>query len=680
MEKYVDETRGKKLAKPKHPSKHWAEIGNGVKSQTLLPNVYSTPASNIIYCDCPGFHDTRTEEDRLNITIATQLMVNSAKSIKGIVVVIDPNALEYNAVNMRSLSLTLSQLLQGKVNPNSILFVFNKKGSSKKTLNQILHNVGEVTESEESKLKQLTTSSQGGTEIENVRQVVSLLKSITPENALVIDIFDNFKSKSELEQLLQRIVATPKEGFNFSGYDTTRIEFEKQLAEIVREMTSKLIEFVQTNEGIHTNTELLSSCQSRINAYQKPLQRFEAAVLANTDNRNKEVKKLEEQVANHKNKIKELELEKQKTQDKITTLATQKGSLDTDEEVLYWQDSNGRTYTPSLTKSYTKGGTRFLGMTWGGTTVEPGPRGQVKWFQYRGAPFSRVARSIGKGKFEKEVINKENGYYEGKLVPDWEAESYDRIEDEDGLPIYTCHATVSIYIKKKDTPEHKKQIQQFELEIKEEQERINKYDQAMQQSYQACGSIQKTIEFHKIDAEKQKAEIANRMKEVKEQIERAEREKKDLESTNKLLIQKLNETKAYLVNQQSLINAISSLISQGICKESSLFTSFKEHYKLYQMLQQGLLLEANFPRELECPFTLDMFNDPVMIIKCGHTFSSAPLLEHLEKQKFCPTCKKSVAFEDIVPNITVREQVEAFRTKKAAEAKKKLEEAKNAKK
>lgn len=82
--------------------------------------------------------------------------------------------------------------------------------------------------------------------------------------------------------------------------------------------------------------------------------------------------------------------------------------------------------------------------------------------------------------------------------------------------------------------------------------------------------------------------------------------------------------------------------------------------------------EADFPRHLECPITLGIFHDP-MITKCGHTFSSAALFKHIEKQKFCPTCKKSVAFEDIVPNIAIREQVEAFRSKKAAAAKKKLE-------
>jgi hypothetical protein len=62
-----------------------------------------------------------------------------------------------------------------------------------------------------------------------------------------------------------------------------------------------------------------------------------------------------------------------------------------------------------------------------------------------------------------------------------------------------------------------------------------------------------------------------------------------------------------------------------------------------------------------------------VVTNCGHTFSSAALLEHLAKQKFCPSCKKSVSAENLIPNITVREQVEAFRSKKAAATKKKLE-------
>jgi len=159
--------------------------------------VYTTPHSKVIYCDCPGFHDTRTQADRLNINIATQLMVNAAKSIKGIIVVIDKKDLETNAVNMRGISLTLSQLLQGKVNPHSILFVFNNKGSDTRTKTEhLLKKVEMVKKSEEGKLQKLTTTSQGGAEAENVIQVVSLLQLITPENALLIDVFDNFESKN----------------------------------------------------------------------------------------------------------------------------------------------------------------------------------------------------------------------------------------------------------------------------------------------------------------------------------------------------------------------------------------------------------------------------------------------------------------------------------------------------
>lgn len=646
------------FAEPEDGSKHWAKIGNGIESQTLLPSVYTTPHSKVIYCDCPGFHDTRTEEDRLNITIAIQLMVNAAKSIKGIIVIIDPNDIKSNAISIRNISLMLSQLLQGKVNPNSILFVFNNKDANKKPkIEQLLNKIETLTKSEESKLEKLIKSIQGGKETENTRQVVGILRSISPENTLLIDIGDDFESKVQTENRLQKIVPTPKESFNFSAYDETRAEFDKQLAKILRNVTSKLIEFVETSKKINTNTELITSCESRITTYQNHLQQLEMAVLADANSTEKIVKEMEKKMRIHENKLKELEMEKQKSQQQMTTLTAQKMNLDTEgeEEILFWEDS-----CTSQVTSYDDGPEGGWWIFY--TAYAFRCTHENKYLQYKGLPFSTLSRSIKKGEFKKEVINKDQGIYEGTFTG-----------NEYGA---TGEATVSIYGKKKNKPPHKERMQEIELEIQKIQESINKYEQAMQELFQTIASTQQMIENYKNDAEKQKVKKTNSIKKAKEEIERAKREKKDLEFNNKLLGDQLGEAKAYIEDQKHLIDAISSFISQGICKESSLFTSFKEHYRLYQELKKGLLLENDIPEYLECPITSDIFHDPVMFNKCGHTFSSALLLKHLENKKSCPTCRESVSFEDIVPNITVRKQVEEFREKKLASAKKKLEEIK----
>lgn len=635
MKTTYNEDIGEHFAEPEDESTHWAKIGNGSESQTLLPNVYTTPHSKVTYCDCPGFHDTRTEEDRLNITIATQLMVNTAKSIKGIMVVIDPNDLKSNAVNMRDISLTLSQLLQGKGNPNSILFVFNNKGSDTRIkTEQILKKVELVRKSEESKLEKLRASSKKGEEAENVQQMVSLLQLITPENAFLIDIFDNFESKNQIEKLLQNIVATPKEGFNFSAYDDTRVQFDKQLTKIVGDITTKLIEFVQTSEDIQINKELIPSCTSRISSYQEQLKQLEAAVPTNIEEKKKV---LEEEIRKYKNRTQGLEIEKQKIQDKIKTLTKEKKSLDTDEEVLHWKEHGKVT-------GWMHGG--FIECSY--------------W--YEGIPFSRV--NVVKPGFDtgdyfsNEMIDKDNGIYRLKHI-------------KAHIP-----AIVTIYVKKKDVPSNKERIKQIVEEIQELQERDEKHNHQIQEFYQSCESIKKIIGFYDSDLEKQKAEKAYKINELKQQIARAEREKKDLESENEQLTKKLEVAREYIANKESLLKPISSLIAQGICKGSGLFKSFQEHYKLYQDLQKGLAPEAHVPRKLECPITLGIFHDPIMTT-CGHTFSSAALLEHLAKQKFCPTCKNALVAEDLRPNITVREQIEAFRSKKAADAKKKLEALKN---
>ncbi|TKY68724.1 E3 ubiquitin-protein ligase CHIP [Spatholobus suberectus] len=74
--------------------------------------------------------------------------------------------------------------------------------------------------------------------------------------------------------------------------------------------------------------------------------------------------------------------------------------------------------------------------------------------------------------------------------------------------------------------------------------------------------------------------------------------------------------------------------------------------------------EADTPTEVPdylcCRITLDIFHDPV-ITPCGLTYERAVILEHLEKVgKFDPITREPLDPSQLVPNLAIKEAVEAF--------------------
>ncbi|OJW69346.1 MAG: hypothetical protein BGO68_02785 [Candidatus Amoebophilus sp. 36-38] len=50
--------------------------------------------------------------------------------------------------------------------------------------------------------------------------------------------------------------------------------------------------------------------------------------------------------------------------------------------------------------------------------------------------------------------------------------------------------------------------------------------------------------------------------------------------------------------------------------------------------------------------------EDAVIIPCGHTFSQRELLDWLKREKSCPTCRKSVTEDEVIPNLILREIIE----------------------
>lgn len=47
--------------------------------------------------------------------------------------------------------------------------------------------------------------------------------------------------------------------------------------------------------------------------------------------------------------------------------------------------------------------------------------------------------------------------------------------------------------------------------------------------------------------------------------------------------------------------------------------------------------------ELNCPITLELFEDPITTPQCGHTFSRMALYQHLQNSNYCPVCRTDIS-------------------------------------
>mmetsp|Transcript_16251 Transcript_16251/g.24482 ORF Transcript_16251/g.24482 Transcript_16251/m.24482 type:complete len:567 (-) Transcript_16251:142-1842(-) len=69
------------------------EIGHGFQSQTSFPESCSDPTVNLTYCDCPGFMDNRGVVFDITNMYALTRMAQKARSVKGVVIIINYHAL-----------------------------------------------------------------------------------------------------------------------------------------------------------------------------------------------------------------------------------------------------------------------------------------------------------------------------------------------------------------------------------------------------------------------------------------------------------------------------------------------------------------------------------------------------------------------------------------------------------
>jgi ribosome biogenesis GTPase A len=95
-------------------SKSDVQIGHTMTSQTLYAEAHGSE-DGFVYCDTPGFLDTRPREEKICASINIEFAIKSARQIKAIIVVVDYYAIPIDkGRSLRDLSTTISQFLKSE--------------------------------------------------------------------------------------------------------------------------------------------------------------------------------------------------------------------------------------------------------------------------------------------------------------------------------------------------------------------------------------------------------------------------------------------------------------------------------------------------------------------------------------------------------------------------------------
>lgn len=623
----------------------YAEMGNDSESKTFYPEVFTNGKDPLLYCDCPGFLDNRGKEEKICVSINTQMAITLARNIKSVMVVVDINSLTTDrGGSFRKLSETLGLLLK---NPeevaSSILFVFTKNPKAKPA--QILKKVSELIASEEKKLKEkgsyiskfigaeedIHKTKLEQIEIERKLKILKLIKD-NPDNIKVIDVFDAGESKSDIVQTLYKMRSVSKSAFDFDQYDDARVKFNEVIFDIGQRGTAILKKKIELPSIIEKNIEEKNDTEHRIDFYKNQIKKLQSG--EKSDNIDAETAQLNKKLADNNLIIREINQQIDSLKEEIFTLRGELKKLDSDVPVTYWRDS-------VYEKRSSLG---FLGWT-------------LKVFEYRGIPFEKVIENCDSEYyyhyFDEKIAT--GAFYDSKIEPKKGiySSTYKSKFYEDGC------ASVEIRVKSKDKPDNQKRISDIKNILPGKEAALKDLEERRTRIAMENGTIKELVSNLTAKDKDNKVAIENQIKSLGTSTRQLEEKIRTLE--NEIVVTKEELTQA---DHDFEVNAKLLEIVYNILKildfKSALMDEFKIQYERLSQKKPEVVHNQNIIVEsLICPISLQPYVDPVMA-KCGHVFSRMEITTHLEssQEKECPCCRQPIQEKDLVPCNPIAEVLE----------------------
>lgn len=276
-----------------------AAIGDDFDSKTFYPQAIPRSSPDFVFCDCPGFFDSRTHEENLCTILTTQLAIKLARNVTAVVICIPREDLlpANKGANLRLLVDRINSIFQnfGSIAPK-VLFAITK-GNKKLQKSHIRNNIDDLKASisrlladakamEHQKIKSAMSGSGDSltpeeivklfletqtddshsslrSQVDMYHDQLSILNRIGDDNIILIDPTDGGDSRQEMFKTLARVYLItlkdskstdiPKAQFKLPQTDTLHVAFR----ELVLETAHK------GKEDLRNHQNLIDSGQSR---------------------------------------------------------------------------------------------------------------------------------------------------------------------------------------------------------------------------------------------------------------------------------------------------------------------------------------------------------------------------------------------------------------------------------
>ena len=256
-------------AVPVDPAKEFAKIGQKATAETLYPTLYKH--ENFSYCDCAGFLDNRGIQKRVLASLGIEVAANTAKEIKGMMVVIDANATASRALNLCTLAERLDKLVKDPYYlASSVLFVLTKVTSRNR--NQLIAMLDDNIQLLEGILESSNHLEERNSTWKKLK-VFTLLKKHS-EKIVLLDVFDDGTSRNEVLGKLKELKPIPNSVLDFGKYDEYREKFDQTIYGIAHKGIVLLRDVINLPKRLKELELLLKEAREQINFYRGQIQKI----------------------------------------------------------------------------------------------------------------------------------------------------------------------------------------------------------------------------------------------------------------------------------------------------------------------------------------------------------------------------------------------------------------------
>lgn len=369
LEKVVDEEILEQFyIVPKPGQNVYSEIGHGSQAETLYPITIPYPKNDFMFCDCPGFEETSEDHNvKIATSLSLQLLIKSAKSIKAVIVCVPyADILDSRKLNFRRLLKTLDGLFKdyNKVLPSCLFAIttVNKKLEEKHILTAIkkftldeqkqrhkdLAEDNEMIELlskeelEEDKLEMsIRQQEEKYVERDEKFKITKILACMekSKKNLVIFNPLDRGQSKKNIFDFLKESKPVPRQQFILpESTDPMWIDFNCLLLDKAYEGIQLIGVKNQTGKKILKNNkklleqkaELRRLKDQQIEIKENKSEITDMSIIINEQKRALEAIQLQQEANLKKQAI---------LKNKISTLGGEIKAIDTEEAVLYWEES-----------------------------------------------------------------------------------------------------------------------------------------------------------------------------------------------------------------------------------------------------------------------------------------------------------------------------------------------------